>query len=142
MPMTEKQLANLKPNVFGKDNQPAIYNGGRPKGSRNRKNVIQDMLDLITEVELPDGNKIRGTIQDKMVASMVREANNGNVQAFTVLMDGLHGKVPNVQINDNKPPVRIDYKKFSPEQLEQLQLLLAHGMTTDNGHIQEAEVVE
>lgn len=136
----QRQLANLRTNTFSTDNQPEKK--GRNPGSRDRKTIIREWLNVRTSTEI-DGETVDNiTMQDRIVLAMVKEANNGNVQAFTVLMDGLHGKVPNVQINDNKPPVRIDYAKYTPEQLEQLRLLLAQGMTTDNNHIQEAEVVE
>ena len=128
----------LIPPVKGEVRNP----NGRPKGSRNRQTVFQEWLNLETSADV-DGKTIDNiTMQDKLVLAMVKEANAGNVQAFQVLMDGVHGKVPNVQINDNKPPVRIDYTKYTPQQLEQLRLLLAQGMTTDNSHIQEAEEVK
>jgi len=137
MPIHPNSLANLKPIPYSKEN-PAV-GGGRKIGSRNRKNIVREWLDVASKAEL-DGKEYANITQaDKLVLSMIREANNGNVAAFNTLMDSVFGKVPNVSVTEQ--PVKYNMAAYSTEQLEAMAAILANPANPDN-NIQEAEVVE
>ena len=133
----EKSLANLRPNVFSATNQPETQ--GRPKGLKNRKTLVREWLTALTSAELDGKNYPHITQADKLVLSMIREANNGNVAAFNTLMDSVFGKVPNVSVTEQ--PIKYNMAAYSTEQLEAMAAILANPANPDN-NIQEAEVVE
>lgn len=92
-------LANLKPFEPGVSGNSA----GRKPGSRNRKKVIEDILNrAAADIFKEQQKKVLGedfdpaTVEDQMVAAMlvqVMAGGKGAVQAFHALMDGKHGKM-------------------------------------------------
>lgn len=60
---------------------------GRPKGSRNRKTIIKEIL----ESDSLDGSGMQ--IVDQITHALVKRALEGNVSAFRELMDSAYGKV-------------------------------------------------
>ena len=58
---------------------------GRPKGAKNRKTIVRQLLDSI------DDEGITNT--EIIIKALLKEAKEGNVRAFNVLMDSAFGKV-------------------------------------------------
>ena len=88
-----RQLANL--NLYKSANHPR--NGGRPKGSKNLRGLIQRIMDGCVYVgeEDEDGNWISKEVPTDvaLIMSMINKAVNKNdVAAFKELMDRVHGK--------------------------------------------------
>lgn len=68
---------------------------GRPKGLRNRATVIKEILTTSISLQNPLSKKNEKLqVMDFLVLAMIAQALKGSVQAFSVLMDGLYGKIP------------------------------------------------
>lgn len=65
---------------FTRDNQPS--KNGRPKGSRNLRNVIQELMeDENFELKLKDGKILKGTPSRHVSETMYKLAVSGNTKA-------------------------------------------------------------
>ncbi len=78
-------------------------NSGRPKGSKNRKTIIDNFIKLasLSTVNkrlapalegLPDHSKPQ-TIEEQVVAALVLEALNGNITAIQEILNSSYGKI-------------------------------------------------
>lgn len=94
VPLSQRTVAeggNLIPKKPGESGNP----NGRPKGVRNRKTVVREVMQMLV-----DGVDLRGeelpdpiTAQDAMTMAIMRKALAGDVAAWEKLMDSLHGKI-------------------------------------------------
>ena len=104
---------NLKP--FGKDNPPPAK--GRKIGAQNRSVVIRKWLEAEMITENPvNGKTQKLSVLDIIIHAQIMKAKQGDTAAFTALMDGCFGKIPqtlqqeitNIQL---QPPtiIQIEY---------------------------------
>ncbi len=89
--VTEKQKANLKPNTYSADNQPA--NRGRKKGVPNRATVYKKILETKTKIKMPDGTHQMLTVYEAIALGQAQSAMKGNTNAWKEIQDSLHGKM-------------------------------------------------
>ena len=99
---------------FSKTNQPE--NAGRPLGSLNRKNIIQELLDmdapesLLAEVRKLNPNA--KTLRDIHTVSTFNRSLKGNPKAMEMMMYYDIGKpIENIDANMNINNMNIEYTK-------------------------------
>lgn len=109
----DKRLANLKPQKAG---EPGHNPKGRPLGSRNRKNIIQELLDmdapesLLAEVRKLNPNA--KTLRDIHTVSTFNRSLKGNPKAMEMMMYYDIGKpIENIDANMNINNMNIEYTK-------------------------------
>lgn len=87
------KAARLKPWVVGQSGNP----NGRPKGSRNRRTIIREILDhlQVKGIDLNTGEETDNLIPvaERITLAQVVKAMSGDTNAFRELMDGGFGKV-------------------------------------------------
>lgn len=88
-------LNNLKPAQKGDVRNP----NGRPKGAKNRSTVLKEFLDLQMKtkhgkpVSNPfDPNQKEITVEQAIIASLLKEGLSGNVRAIQEILDTIYGK--------------------------------------------------
>jgi len=119
--VSENSLKNLIP-IPAKKGEIRNPNG-RPLGSKNRKTILKEWMSMKTSGEL-DGKTLGNiTLQDKMILAMYKEACNGNVNAFNTLMDGIHGKIPTVNVNENIETPKVNLNLLNEEELNSLSTM-------------------
>jgi hypothetical protein len=100
--MSENSLKNLIPvekgNTLGK---------GRPKGSRNVKTVLSELMEVVLNDEHIDGTVKEMTVLEMLHIKMIEQVKkHGNVAAYKALLDRFEGAVkPMEEEGDNKQPV-------------------------------------
>lgn len=83
-------------NIFekGKSGNP----GGRPKGQRNLKTILTEMLELTSEVTLEDGRTFTVTKSEQIAIELLRLATSSGVadavklRAIETIFDRIEGK--------------------------------------------------
>jgi hypothetical protein len=85
----DKQNANLLPAKKGEVRNPT----GRPKGSKNRKKLLEDLLNVTVQGKDLNGNRVEMTVLDRVALAQIRKAMNGDTQAYKEIMDGVFGKM-------------------------------------------------
>jgi hypothetical protein len=140
MPITPKQLANLKPKPFTSEYQPA--NSGKKLGSKNRRTIALEWLTMRSNAVDPEGNNVLLSQQDQIMIAMIERAKKGDTNAAYFVFDSAHGKVPQTVANTEEPASKIDWSKYTTEEIEQLTRLMNKGLIDPNAHIPEAEIVE
>ena len=81
---------NLIPAKKGEVRNP----NGRPKGSRDRKTIVNQWLEAVKEARNPiTGLNETMPIADQMVLALIGNALKGDVSAFKELMDSGYGKL-------------------------------------------------
>jgi hypothetical protein len=68
---------------------------GKPKGIRDRKTIIKQWLDVVTDTKNPlSGKKEKLTQEDLIViAQVLRAQKKADPKSFELLMDSRHGKL-------------------------------------------------
>ena len=109
----DKRLANLKPQKAG---EPGHNPKGRPLGSRNRKNIIQELLDMDAPesllAEVRKLNPSAKTLRDIHTVSTFNRSLKGNPKAMEMMMYYDIGKpIENIDANMNINNMNIEYTK-------------------------------
>lgn len=93
---TAKRLANLKPPFKpGECGNPA----GRPKGTRNIKTILSELLEITEKVKNPVTGEVGEVSQIEMIAAkLVVMAKNGDLASIDRVLDRTEGK-PATSIN-------------------------------------------
>lgn len=66
---------------------------GRPKGSKNRSTVLNELKELIIEANDVSGATKSLSAEEAMIASLLRKAIEGDVAAIKEVQDTLYGKL-------------------------------------------------
>ena len=94
MAVAEESLNNLNPFEKGKSGNP----GGRPKGSRNIKGILTEMLELVSNITLEDGRTFAVTKYEQVAIELIRLATSPDVadqvklRAIEAIFDRIDGK--------------------------------------------------
>lgn len=99
-----KSKANLKPFIKGQSGNPS----GPAPGYKQRGSVLRKWADTSVDIVNPiTKNKERGTVEDEVVLSWLREARKGNMVAIKEFLDTLYGKLTDKQEMEVKGEVMI-----------------------------------
>lgn len=103
---------------------------GRPKGSKNIKTILRELVDLPKKMKDDDGNEIEVSRLEYMCAKLVRMAQEGDLASMDRVFDRLEGKPEqtNKNTNDNKNlnvDVNEAVKDMTDEQLEAVSKIMA-----------------
>jgi hypothetical protein len=80
---------NLRPAKKGEVRNP----NGRPKGSRNRSTIAREWLEVTQYITNPiTGEKEKLEQQDIMTLGIIKQAREGDVNAYKALMDSAYGQ--------------------------------------------------
>jgi hypothetical protein len=128
MAVTEKQLANLKILKAGETANP----NGRPKGTKNRATVLNELLAIKKKGLNTLSDKTETMTVEKLVeVSLIQQALLGNVRAIELISQKIYGKIP-IDINmggQENNPIVIDRKV---EQLSYYErLVIVYGKDSD-----------
>ena len=86
-----------------KPGDKALPGAGRPKGSRNRKTIIKEILDLTKRMKNPVTGKIHEmTVEQQIIFAIANKALKGDVKAYEALSDRVYGKPEQMVENINK----------------------------------------
>lgn len=87
---TPKQLANLRPVQKGEIRNPK----GKPKGTRDRATIVQEVMNTLIQVADPSNPQLRKkvTLYEAAMMGQFKSAINGNTAAWKEIQDTLHGK--------------------------------------------------
>lgn len=124
---------------FGPDNPPP--QGGRKIGSKSRKTIFREWLELETECKGLGGEVLNLSQADQIAIKMIVKAKKGDVQAAYFVFDSAYGKLTNRIETDSPIKQAFDVSKLSTDELLTLQALYAKG-SGKNDHIQEAEIID
>jgi len=112
----DKRLQNLRPARPGEVRNP----NGRPKGSMNLKTVFNKFLKIKEPTTNPITKRACNLSQIEIMAlAMIKEARNGNVQAFNAIADRLEGKPEQKQINAFEEGTEISVTIGKPRDMQQ-----------------------
>jgi len=109
---------NLIPAEKGEVRNP----NGRPKGSKNRSTVARELLDLVTKASNildPNDPNQEFTQEELMVAKMIQNAKEGDVQAFKAVLDSAYGtpkQTVETTVKDVTPPKITFIDKEKPKE--------------------------
>lgn len=111
----DRRLANLKPIQPGEVRNP----NGRPKGTPNFKTVLGKWMRIKELTVNPITKKTMKLSQQDIVAlAMIKEARNGNVQAFVAISDRMDGKPEQKQINAFEEGTEISVTIGKPKDMQ------------------------
>lgn len=111
----DRRLQNLKPAQPGEIRNPK----GRPKGSMNMKTCIEKFMRIKEIATNPITKRVMKLSQQEIIVlSMIKEARNGSVQAFTALSDRIDGKPEQRQINSFEEGTEINLTVGKPKDLQ------------------------
>lgn len=106
--VTEKQKANLCPQPFTSENQPA--NRGRKKGVPNRATVYKKILETKMKVAMPDGSTKNITLYEAIALGQAKSAMKGNTNAWKEIQDSIHGKmVDKSEVDLNVSKIEVEF---------------------------------
>lgn len=107
---------NLKPAKPGEVRNP----NGRPKGTPNFKTVLGKWMKIKEMTVNPITKRTMKLSQQDIVAlAMIKEARNGNVQAFVAISDRMDGKPEQKQINAFEEGTEINVRIGKPKDMQQ-----------------------
>lgn len=105
---------NLIPAKKGEIRNP----NGRPKGVPNTKTRLKRLLLLMSAAENPATGEVEQFTQaEQMDIAMIRQAKQGDVKAYTALLDRLEGRVANAE-----PPNNISFNQYIVNQRSKYDL--------------------
>lgn len=124
---------------YSKDNPP--QNPGRPPGTKNRRTIFREWLDVKTKTTDPAGNELYLSQADQVAIRMIEKAKNGDVNAAYFVFDSAFGKIATVTQPDAPPKLAFDVSKLTTKELDTLNELYSKATTRDNSAFTEAEIV-
>lgn len=93
----------------GQSGNPA----GKPPGARDRSTIIRKWADVKIDVVNPiTKDKEKGTVEDEVALSLIREARKGNVPAIKEFLDTLYGKMT------ERHDLNVNVSELTDEQLD------------------------
>lgn len=109
---------------FGPDNPPPP-NRGRPKGSRNIRSILQDLLDLPKKLD-ESGEEVSRL--EYICAKLVNMAQDGDLASIDRVFDRLEGK-PVVKAHNENTNINVEtdvreVKTLTDEQLDAISAIL------------------
>ena len=126
MAVNPKSLKNLEKAVRFTKGDPRIKSG-RTKGSRNRRTIFLQYLNRKTECTDPAGKTVQLPLVDQVAIAIIKKATEGHVNAATFVLDNAFGKISNVPDVVEPPKLRVDWSKYTEEDVIMLTALINKG---------------